>query len=162
MKSLRILRNILVLALSLAGSAWAQRAVSVVVTGNQLSGAGTAAIVLASQGDENALGFSVTFNPAVLRYDGFTAGADVVGATVNANESQKTSGKIGFAIAVAAGSRFVPGARQLVVLKFTVLAAASDTIGFGDAPIRREVADVTARELPASYQPLTIATRRGN
>ncbi len=161
MKSPRILRRVLALALSLAGTVWAQRTVTVEIDGNQITGTGTASIMLASQGDENALGFSVTFNPAVLRYEDFKAGADTAGATINLNAARAAEGRLGLAIAVAAGSSFRAGGRQLVVLRFTVLAeAASEAIGFGDSPIRREIAGVTAHELTATYHPAAIATRR--
>ena len=159
MKSIRFIRSVLTLALALAGTVWAQRTVSVAVTGSQITGTGTASIVLASLGDENAVGFSVTFNPAVLRYDSFTAGTGVTGATINPNVSQTLTGKVGFAIAQSAGVAFSAGSKQLVVLNFTALtAAASETIGFGNVPILREVSDVTANEITAvTYTPLTIA-----
>ncbi len=157
MNSFRFIRSMLVLALSLAGTVWAQRTVSASVAGNQITGAGTAAIVLASQGDENALGFSVTFNAAVLRYDGFTAGTDATGMTINPNVSQATAGKVGFAMALAAGSKFTAGTRQLVVLNFTALtASASSPIAFGDSPILSEISDVTANTLTATYNSATI------
>ena len=67
---------------SLAGTALAQREVSISVTSNQITGSGTAAVTLLSQGNENAIGFSVTFNPAVLRYDGFANGTGATGTTI--------------------------------------------------------------------------------
>ncbi len=160
MKSIRSLRLVLGLVLSLSGTAWAQRAVSISVTGNQLSGAGTASVLLVSQGDENAIGFSVTFNPAVLRFDSHTLGAGATGATLNLNDSQKAAGKVGFAIALPTNSVFSAGSKELVVLSFTVLApSASETIDFGSQPILKEVSDVTANELTAvTYTPLTIVT----
>ncbi len=156
-----LLRSTLAFAFSFTGAAWAQRTVSIAVTGNQISGSGTAAVVLASQGNENAVGFSVTFNPAVLRYDSYAEGTDTAGGTalVNVNDGQKLAGKVGVGIARPANTTFSAGSRQLVVLTFTVLSvAASAAISFGDTPILREVSDVSANTLTATFNGAAIST----
>ena len=135
----------------------AQRTVTLAVTGNQFSGSGTAVVMLASQGNESALGFSVIFDPAVLRYDGFSAGADATGATINTNALQATSGRVGFALIVS--EPFATGNRALIRLYFTVLApsSASTSLGFGDTPISREVINSQASLVSATFSGLTVA-----
>jgi hypothetical protein len=85
-------------AVAVGSSLWGQRTVSFQLAGNRIASAGTASVLLASQGDENAAGFSVTFNPAVLRYDGYTAGADAGSATILANETGKLAGRVGYGV----------------------------------------------------------------
>lgn len=159
MKLLRFLRPLALLAFAaLAQPLLAQRTVTFSVAANQISGAGTAAVVLAAQGNENAVGFSVTFNPAVLTFVNHTNGSDVTGATVNVNASQSAAGRVGIAIAQPAGAKFAAGNRQLIVLNFTVAnPAASTSLGFGDSPVGREVSDELAEVLATTFTGLTIA-----
>jgi len=147
------------LALVFAGSLLAQRNVAVSVANNDLTGSGAATIVLTSQGDENALGFTVTFDPMVLRLEGTSNGADVTGATVHVNTRQATSGRVGVVLGLASGSAFAPGQRVLVELKFAVLASSrtNTAIGFADAPVAREVSDPRARVLTATYTGVTVS-----
>ena len=116
----------------------------------------TVAVELVSQGDENALGFSVTFDPTKLTYVASVKGADAGPATMNVNASQAAAGRVGVALALNAGESFATGTRQLVVLTFTPLAAASGVtaaVGFGDAPVAREVADANANVLATTFTP---------
>ncbi len=154
----RFLKLLAALAISGSSLVWAQRTVSVVVPNDSITGSGTAAINLLCQGDENAIGFSVTFNSAVLRYDGYTAGTGATGATINPNPLFASTGKVGFAMALSSGVAFSAGSKQLVVLNFTALApAATETIAFGNSPIPREIADSLANELVATYNNRTIS-----
>jgi len=121
---------------------------------------GAVPIILESLGNENALGFSVTFDTALLTYTSATLGDGAPGATLNANDSQKASGKVGILIALPAGQAFAAGQRQVVVLNFTaatVPGARSALVSFGDQPIVREVADVTANTLSCQYNEGTVA-----
>ena len=143
MKTLQFLRGLALLAtLAVAPTLFAQRNVTISVPGNQITTSGSASIDIVAQGNENALGFSITFNPAVLRYDGFTNGTGITGATVNPNVSSAATGKVGYAIALPAGQKLAAGSKQLLVLNFTVLTqAATSSLAFGDSPIGREVSD---------------------
>lgn len=163
MKSPAFLRRFLVLAALVVsvGTAFAANSVvtaSVNGAGTQIVGAGSVQFVLASQGTEAGVGFSVTFDPSVLRYDGFTNGSGLSGAAINVNNSQATSGKVGVALALSSGT-FTAGNKQLVLLNFTVLSVtgASTAVGFGDAPIAREISDVAAEVLPSTFNGLTIS-----
>jgi len=148
-----------IIALAATGALMAQRTVTVSVAGNELTATGSATVVLASQGDENALGFTMTFDPAVLRFESVTNGADVGGATVHVNASQSASGRIGLALALPSAWSFPAGNRALVVLNFTVHAPSrtSTVVGFADAPIAREVSDPQARAMPAQFSGVTVA-----
>ena len=161
MKTLQVLRSLALLAtFAVAPTLFAQRNVTISVPSNQITTSGSASIDIAAQGNENGFGFSVTFNPAVLRYDGFTNGAGITGATVNPNVNSAATGKVGYAIALPAGQKLAAGSKQLLVLNFTVLTqAATSSLAFGDSPIGREVSDELAEAVSAVFQnnPTTIA-----
>jgi uncharacterized protein (TIGR03437 family) len=124
----------------------------------------TVPITLDSQGDENALGFSLNFDLAVLTYVQTAIGSDAAGATLNENTSQVGQGRLGVALTLPSGRTFAAGARQIAVITFNVSSsttAPSTPVGFGDAPIRREVSNVNAQVLSAGYQGCTIEFRDG-
>jgi hypothetical protein len=113
-------------------------------------------IELVAQGDENALGFSLTFDPAVLGNPQAALGSDASSATLNPNTSQVGSGRLGLALSLSFGQKFSAGPRQIVVVNFTIASGASGSstpAGFGDQPIAREISDVNAGSLQASYTP---------
>jgi len=133
----------------------ATRIVRVVPTTLQANSAGTVAIELDAQGDENALGFSLTFDQTKLTYVSAVKGVDAnnAGATMNINSSAVASGRLGIALGLPAGAQLPAGTRQMVVVTFNVPASSngSTNIGFGDSPIFREIVDVNAFELSAQY-----------
>jgi hypothetical protein len=132
--------------------------------GGSLGGQVSVPIELLAQGDENALGFSLTFDPAVLGNPQAALGSDASGATLNANTSQVGSGRLGLALSLPFGQKFSAGARQIVVVNFTIASGASASftpIGFGDQPIAREISDVSARALQASYAPGAVTLTSG-
>ncbi len=121
-------------------------------------------IELVAQGDENALGFSLTFDPAVLSNPQANLGSDAAGATLNANNGQLGSGRLGIALSLPFGQKFTAGTRQIVVVNFAIAnsaSASSTQVGFGDQPIAREISDVNAAALQANYTPGTVSITSG-
>jgi uncharacterized protein (TIGR03437 family) len=120
-------------------------------------------IVLDSQGDENALGFSVNFDPAILGNPRVALGGDAAGAILNMNSGQAAQGRLGIALALPSGQRFAAGARQIIVVTFTVAntSATGTRIDFGDAPIGRQVSNANAQLLNAGYQGCVLAIDSG-
>jgi uncharacterized protein (TIGR03437 family) len=121
-------------------------------------------VELVSQGDENALGFSLTFDPSVLGNPQAALGADASGATLNTNVSQVGGGRLGVALSLPSGQKFNAGTRQALVVTFTVsgsASASSTQIGFGDLPIAREISDVNAGALQATYTPGAVTLAAG-
>jgi hypothetical protein len=114
----------------------------------------TMIIALDAGGDENALGFSLNFDPTQLRFVSAAVGNEASGAMLNVNTSRLSHGQLGLALALPAGQHIATGLRQIVVLTFAAAPnsnGAMAAIGFGDRPVRREVSDVNARALPASF-----------
>ncbi len=120
-------------------------------------------IELEAQGGENALGFSLNYDPAVLSFVSAEIGAGAQGATLLTNASQTANGRAGIALALPAGQGFAAGARRVVSVRFNVTAGASAAmtqVSFGDQPIRREIADVNTNELAANYADAVITITR--
>jgi uncharacterized protein (TIGR03437 family) len=147
----------------LAMTAAAQtRAVRVLNAAATPGGDASVAIELTAMGNENAVGFSLNFNPAVLGNPRAVLGGGATGASLNANAAQAAQGRLGVVLALPAGQSFAAGARQLVIVTFTVASGAArgpTPITFGDQPVAREVAGVNANPLPTDYVPgaVTVA-----
>jgi hypothetical protein len=121
-------------------------------------------IELDALGDENALGFSLTFDPAILSNPQASLGRDAGAASLITNASQASLGQYGLAVALPAGQKFSAGTREIAVMSFAVSAttkATSATIGFGDQPIPRDVVDANAGLLPVTWTPGTITIIAG-
>lgn len=114
---------------------------------------GTVPVTLNAQGDENALGFSVSFDPALIDFASAALGANAAGAILNINTNELAQGKLGIALALPSNSQFVTGIREVVKLQFRAAASADgpQAVVFGDQPIAREVVSPLADVLPASY-----------
>ncbi|MGH7600976.1 MAG: IPT/TIG domain-containing protein, partial [bacterium] len=111
-------------------------------------------IELDALGDENALGFSLVFDPAIFSNPQAALGRDAGTASLITNASQTGSGRYGLVIALPAGQKFAAGTREIVVVSFAVSAttqATTTAIGFGDQPIPREAVDTGAGSLPVTW-----------
>ncbi len=156
----------LTLTLSLCGALWptaqAMQNARVVRVTNASAAPGltaTLAVELVAQGNENALSFSLTFNPAVLTNPVVTAGNGAAGISLQQNPNQVASGRLGIVVSLPANQSFAAGTRQLVQVAFTLPANApigATTIDFGSQPIGREISDPIANELTATYTPGTL------
>ncbi|HKZ80263.1 MAG TPA: IPT/TIG domain-containing protein, partial [Pyrinomonadaceae bacterium] len=124
----------------------------------------TVPIQLTAQGDENALGFSISYDPALLSNPVASLGANASGATLNTNSSQLASGRYGMALSLPTGQNFATGTRQIVVINFTSAAVASQTVtqvAFGDQPVVREISNSSAEVLSTGYTPGTVTLTLG-
>ncbi len=123
------------------------------------------AIELVSLGNENAIGFSLNFPTAALSNPVAVLGSGAAGAMLNTNLAQTASGRLGVALALSSGQTFAAGTRQLVVVTFTVAANAAAgpaAITFGDQPIAREISDVTANTLNATFTAGSVTVQQPN
>jgi uncharacterized protein (TIGR03437 family) len=148
--------------LSATTAAAQTRAVRVINAMATAGGEVNVPIEMTALGAENAVGFSLNFNPAVLGNPRAALGGGATGASLNANAAQAAQGRLGLVLALPAGQSFAAGARQLVIVTFAVASAAaqgSTPITFGDQPVTREVAGVNANVLPTDFVPgaVTIA-----
>lgn len=109
------------------------------------------AVELSSQGNENALSFSLSFDPAILSNPWATQGVDAGTAQLNVNTSQAATGRLGILLALPSGQSFAVGDRELVIVDFDVMPSVeATTIDFGDQPIAREILVSTPTEIIAA------------
>jgi hypothetical protein len=140
------------------------RTVRVVAASGSPGGTVAVPIVLDAQGDENALGFSITFDPAVLSNPTAALGSDAASATLIVNAAQAAQGRYGVLIGLPAGQAFAAGAKQVVVVTMTIASdAAAETtpVAFGDQPVVREVSNVTSVSVPANWTSGTVTIIHG-
>ena len=109
-----------------------------------------------AQGNENALGFSLMFDPTKLSFVSAEKSDEFSIATINVNKLEAANGRVGIALALPTGRSFGVGTHQVVVVAFAALSAdSSETlplIGFTDNPIDREVVDLNANRVKACIQ----------
>ena len=128
-----------------------------VVNASGMAGSTVAVPVqLLANGNENALGFSLSYNTNLLAFTNVVLGGGAGGAALIPNVSQTASGKVGVALALNSGSVFAPGAQEMVLVNFTIVAAPSasnqtTSVTFGDAPTTRQLVDAAAGNLAAYY-----------
>jgi hypothetical protein len=140
------------------------RVVRVAPAGGPIGGMVSVPIELVSQGDENAIGFSLTFNAAVLGNPQALLGADAAGATINTNAGQAAQGRFGIALAFPANQKFAAGVRQMVIVTFTISPNATfgtTPVGFGDQPVLRELSDVNANAVTADFAAGVVTVTKG-
>ncbi|HEY3379229.1 MAG TPA: Ig-like domain-containing protein, partial [Armatimonadota bacterium] len=121
-------------------------------------------IEMVCSGTENALGFSLKFDPTIITHGTAELGSDAMDASLNVNESQTSSGYIGITLALPAGQRFAAGTRQLVMLNLTIAGDAellATPLAFSDTPVQREVSDVNADTLPANWANASLGIYNG-
>ncbi len=124
---------------------------------------GAVTIELDAQGNENALGFSLNFDPEQLQFVSAAVGSGATGATLIVNTNQVASGRAGLVLAMPAGQVIAAGLRPIVIGTFDALSggnALSSPISFGDQPIQREVSDPSANLLPTAFTSGTVTFTR--
>ena len=110
-------------------------------------------VELDARGGENAVGFSLVFDPSKLSFVSAANGADAEGAVLNLNTDSLASGRLGVAQALATGLTYPAGTRRLMVLTFRTAIGANGRarLSFTDAPVAREVVDGNAQAVRATY-----------
>lgn len=113
----------------------------------------TISVSLTGQGNENALGFSLSFDPQRVTFGSASLGSGAAGATLYANSTQAASGQLGLALILGTGGSFAAGSNELVRLNFLATSSGSGSFApaFTDLPVPREISDPGANALPASY-----------
>lgn len=110
-------------------------------------------VTLDAQGDENALGFTFSFDPTAFVFAGVTLGSGAAGANLIPNTSQVSVGKLGVVLALPTGGSFGAGSKEMVQVN---LVASSNVVGpfqvtLSDQLVTRCVSDALANELLVSY-----------
>lgn len=123
-----------------------------VIGGNTTPGQNvSAAVELVAQGDENSVGFSLSYDQTILANPNVVLNPDASTAFLTVNNL--TPGKLGVLLALPAGQTFTVGTRSLVTVTFNTMptAAYNTPVAFGDVPLAREVTNTNANELAVNY-----------
>jgi len=116
------------------------------------------AVELSAQGNANALGFSVTFDPTLVHFVNASLGSGATGAALIQNTSQAGAGTLGFVVGLEPPGTFAAGTQPLVNLNFTPIAYSnSAALVFGNTPVVCQLVDANANPLSANYQNATLA-----
>ena len=111
-----------------------------------------------AQGDENALSFTLNFDPKLLNYASFKAPD---GWAVNVNTKQAAEGRIGIMMALSTGKVVAAGKQPLLTLYFGAMGVNGNTnatISFDDQIFERDISDVKATLVSrASYEAANIS-----
>jgi uncharacterized protein (TIGR03437 family) len=116
----------------------------------------TVNVELDAQGNENALGFSLNFNPNEMSFINVALGADASGAMLNSNTMRAANGRLGFALALETGQTFSAGTKRILTMTFNLPSggvAGVIPITFGDQPVVSEVVAANADVLQATWTP---------
>jgi uncharacterized protein (TIGR03437 family) len=118
------------------------------------SGSGLVVVSLNALGDENAIGFSLSFDPAKVRFVSAAAGSGAAGAILQTNPLQAEQGRVGMILILPAGQTIAAGLQSVVVATFAPVETGgidSSVITFGDSPVSKELVSVNATNLPAVW-----------
>jgi hypothetical protein len=113
---------------------------------------------LVAQGDENALGFSLTFDPATIRFVKASLGSGATGAAFIQNTNLAASGQLGFIAGFTPPGTFAPGTQPVVTLTFASVTYSNNaSLAFGNAPIVCQLVDTNAIPVSANFTNGTLA-----
>ncbi len=106
-------------------------------------------VELKARGGENAVSFSLQFDPAVLRYSGYSSGSDTTG-NVLVKTDLAGRGVLSFAVALNPGKEYRAGMREIVLVKFRTIRPGdrSGGVRIADGPIPLSLADSKGNILP--------------
>lgn len=123
-------------------------------------GTTTVAVNLESQGDENTVAFTLTFDSTRLQYRGAgLSGSLSNGVMLLLNTNLTAQGKLGVLMGLGAGQTFAGGPRELLQAQFQMLPGAvnqSAVVGFSGGPVINEVVSVNAAALPTTFQSVSV------
>lgn len=110
-------------------------------------------IKLVAQGSENALSFSLLFEPSKWKFLLAELTDDTAGANLIVNRQLEAEGKLGFLWAYPTGKTLPPGEIRLFTVTFASVEPVANAlfVGFGDVPLAREISDVNANRLPSNF-----------
>lgn len=111
----------------------------------------TVPIELVSQGNENSVGFSLTYDQSLVFNPMVALGSAAAGGSLVVNNS--TAGQVGVLVALPSGQSFTTGTRQIATVTFSTAAntASNTPVNFSGTPVIRRVANPNADPLPASF-----------
>jgi hypothetical protein len=111
-------------------------------------------IHLNGRGDENAIRFSLSYDPLVLSNLQASLGMSLGAGTISVDRSQTDQGRVGIVLEYPAGFAIPAGDKQILLLRFDIAASAlggAAQLAFGDLPTARRINSIAGEALPASF-----------
>ena len=109
-------------------------------------------VELLAAGDENAVGFSLDFDPAQMTAAGVAPGGALHGAALNFNTNQP--GHVGVVVAQPNNAVFGFGTQEVARIQFLLgPQPGTNTPVWSDVPITRELVDTNANSLTVQFLP---------
>ncbi len=110
-------------------------------------------ISITGAGHQNALGFSLSFDPSRLRFLDADTAAAAAGAALNLNTNDAPGGRLGLALALPPGTTVPAGTAELVRVRFAVEPGDSGfaTVSFADTPIPGESVNALAGTMSTTF-----------
>lgn len=117
-------------------------------------------ITILANGNENALGASLSYDPAQLTFVSAAPGPGALDATLFVNTNLLPSGRIGFTIALPTDTALAAGSQEVLLATFVSPVRSttiSPSISFADTPTTRQLVDAFGTPLSANYTAGTVA-----
>lgn len=116
----------------------------------------TVPVTIVANGNENSLGFSLSFSTTRFSLGGVALGSSASGASLLVNTNSAGSGAVGISMALPAQSAFTPGTQEVARVTFNSLnllgsSSATSAVTFADSPILRELLSPQLQSLTAYY-----------
>jgi len=130
------------------------RVLRIGTTATTAGSSATLSVGLSALGDENAVAFSVAFDPTALTNPSVALGADGGPAVLTSDASQAAEGRLGLSLALPAGHTLEQGDVRLLVISFdTVPGAGSRTVAVrcSDLPVARAIVGTDGNALQATF-----------
>ncbi|MCC7374855.1 MAG: SBBP repeat-containing protein [Verrucomicrobiales bacterium] len=111
-------------------------------------------IEIAAAGNENATAFSLTLDSGLVEFVGASLTRDTQGGTLVVNPNHLGGGQLGILVALPADTQLAEGTHSLVIIRVkatTTPGPWTNTVEFLDFPVKRQVVEAHALELPATY-----------
>jgi subtilisin-like proprotein convertase family protein len=126
-----------------------------------------ATVSMDALGGENALGFTLGYDRAALRFLGARLGSGLEEATLLLNVGEAEDGLLGIALALPPEQSLERGTARLLTLDFQSPPGAAieqSKLRFVDALVTREIVDTVAQSLPGQWEdaPLVVAEESGS
>ena len=121
----------------------------------------TLTVSMQSLGNENAVSFSLAFDPTAFKYSSISLGSAATGALLDVNTNQLATGKVGLALSLPIGNSFAAGLCEIAKINLVPAAIASGNYSatIEDQPVPRGISDPSANELSAGYLLGTITVK---
>jgi len=130
------------------------RVLRIGTTATTAGSSATVSVSLSTLGDENAVAFSVAFDPTALVNPSVALGADAGPAVLTSDALQAAEGRLGVSLALPAGHTLEQGDARLLVISFdTVPDAGSPAVAVrcSDRPVARAIVGADGDALRATY-----------